>query len=147
MDDYWQVVEPVWDAIDIYSGPEVFRTTFESVPKPAALLFSAHFCQSEICNGGFHQFFYNSTGVLAPEAAEGFRAIGQTQIASILESAMQLLGSPYPRNRDKRQIQLASVPKQALNTLDGRFYKLINKEAGGFIFAATEYATNIASSP
>ncbi|WP_369973953.1 DUF4375 domain-containing protein [Polaromonas sp. SP1] len=36
---------------------------------PSRHLFAVHWCQSEICNGGFMQFFANSTGVLAPEVA------------------------------------------------------------------------------
>jgi hypothetical protein len=74
---YWSLIEPVWDEIEIYSGPEEFSRTFAGVPRSAGLLFAAHFCQSEVCNGGFNQFFSNSTGVLAPEAIEGFKAIGQ----------------------------------------------------------------------
>ena len=69
---------PIWDAINIYDGPEVFLTTLNHVSREAGLLFAAYFCQTEVCNGGFHQFFFNSTGVLAPEAVDGFTAIGQT---------------------------------------------------------------------
>src|ERR1700680_3059322 len=28
--------------------------------------YAAHFCQSEICNGGFEQLFYNGTGASMP---------------------------------------------------------------------------------
>ena len=68
---YWSLVEPISDKIEIYEGPEEFACAFAGVPRPAGLLFAAHFCQSEVCNGGFDQFFSNSTGVLAPEAIEG----------------------------------------------------------------------------
>lgn len=50
----WSIVGPVWDAIDMYSDPEAFRQTFVSA-LGSALLFAAHFCQSEICTGGFHR--------------------------------------------------------------------------------------------
>src|SRR5215468_5622343 len=79
---YWSIVEPVWNAINIGDGPEIFAQTFASVPRVSGLIFAAHFCQSEICNGGFRQFFWNSTGVLAPEAVVGFRDIGQAQVAA-----------------------------------------------------------------
>jgi hypothetical protein len=42
---YWSIVEPVWDAINIYDGPEVFAQTFASAPRASGLLFAAHFCQ------------------------------------------------------------------------------------------------------
>jgi hypothetical protein len=106
---YWSIVEPVWDAIDIYSGPDVFMQTFGSVPRASGLLFAAHFCQSEICNGGFQQFFGNSTGVLAAEAVEGFHEIGQHQVAALIEKAMSLFGSGYPRDRKERETRLEEV--------------------------------------
>jgi anti-anti-sigma factor len=40
---YWSIVEPVWDAINIYDGPEVFAQTFASAPRASGLLFAAHF--------------------------------------------------------------------------------------------------------
>jgi hypothetical protein len=66
---YWDVVEPYWNQIDI-QDPDIFQHTFQSAPKISGLMFAAHFCQSEVCNGGFHQFFWNSTGVLAPEESK-----------------------------------------------------------------------------
>jgi hypothetical protein len=77
---YWAIIEPIWQTIDISDGADVFLDTFFKAPQDAALLYAAHFCQSEVCNGGFFQFFFNSTGILAPEAVNGFRAIGQYKI-------------------------------------------------------------------
>ena len=139
MGGYWSIVEPIWETINIYEEPAVFRQTFDSAPRESALMFAAHFCQSEVCNGGFGQFFWNSTGVLAPEAVEGFRAIGQTQIAEVVEIAMGLLGSPYPRDREDRQGRLSQIAKGVLDTLDQKFFALIESEAGGFQSAADRY--------
>ena len=139
MSDYWSAVEPVWDAINIYEGPEIFLQTFSATPIVARLMFAAHFCQSEVCNGGFKQFFWNSTGVLAPEAVEGFRAIGQLDSAALVESAMDQIGTPYPRDREMRQERLSRIPEDALDSLDERFIALIETEAGGFEQAASRY--------
>jgi Domain of unknown function (DUF4375) len=133
------MVEPVWDSVNISDGPAAFRDTFDSAPRISALLFAAHFCQSEICNGGFRQFFWNSTGVLAPEAVEGFREIGQSKVAMLIQSAMQLVGNPYPRDRQERQECLSRVAKDALDALDEKFFLLIDSEAGGFENAADQY--------
>jgi Domain of unknown function (DUF4375) len=73
---YWRLIDPVWDSIDIYSRADVFLETYSAADRRAAMLFSAHFAQSEFCNGGFKQLFWNSTGVLAPEAVLGFQTIG-----------------------------------------------------------------------
>jgi hypothetical protein len=136
MSGYWKVIEPFWDLINIYDGPELFRSTYDSAPKVSGLMFAAHFCQSEVCNGGFGQFFSNSTGVLAPEAVEGFRQIGQPQVAKVVESAMELLGPAYPRDRHEREERLPHLPKDVLDDLDEKFFSLIESEAGGFEKAA-----------
>lgn len=85
---YWRLVGPSWEEINIYDGPDVFLDSYSKAPVEAALLYAAHFCQSEVCNGGFKQFFFNPTGVLAPEAVLGFRAIGQEKVAELVENAM-----------------------------------------------------------
>src|SRR5215469_3732409 len=137
---YWSIVEPVWNAINIGDGPEVFAQTFASVPRVSGLMFAAHFCQSEICNGGFRQFFWNSTGVLAPEAVEGFRDIGQAQVAALIEKGMSLFGTVYPRDRIERRARLAEMSRGSFDTLDETFYALIETEAGGFTSAADLYS-------
>ena len=139
MADYWDIVEPVWDIIDIYEGPEVFRRTYNSTPRESRLMFAAHYCQSEVCNGGFAQFFGNSTGVLAPEAVEAFREIGQPQVAALVRSAMDLFGPSYPRDRDEREGRLSGIAGSALDALDKSFFNLIESEEGGFEAAANRY--------
>ena len=118
---YWTIVEPVWDAIDIYSGPSEFLRTYDSAGQPASLLFAAHFAQSEICNGGFKQFFGNSTGVLGPEAVQGFQLIRMSETAAIVSTAMQPFGVIYPRERAARGDILESLDAEVLRTLDKRF--------------------------
>jgi hypothetical protein len=53
-------------------------------------------------NGGFLQFFWNSTGLIAPESADGFNEIGMPKLAALVTAAAALLGSPFPRERDTR---------------------------------------------
>ena len=140
-EQYWGLVDPVWDVINIYDGPEVFLGTFRKAPRPSALLFAAHFCQSEICNGGFRQFFGNSTGVLAPEAIDGFRAIGQFEVAKTVEAAMSMLGAEYMRERTARNKALAEVANERFEALNHQFFELIGTEAGGFDKAADKFAS------
>lgn len=166
---YWDVVEPVWDTINIYDGEAIFLTSIQPLPRPAVLLYAAHFCQSEVRNGGLLQFFNNSTGVLCPEAIEGFRLIEMPQLASIVETAAVPLGSPYPRDREARwnamleasgleTTQLEEIFSNAPNTflayrkateslewdrLDKQFYQLYENENGGFENAADSYARSM----
>src|SRR5690242_11902875 len=91
---YWAAVQPVWKLISIYDGPAAFCRQFTSVPREVGHLFAAHWCQSEVCNGGFHQFFLNPSGVLAPEAAAGFAAIGMTGCQAVILEAMGQFSRP-----------------------------------------------------
>ncbi|HLH02368.1 MAG TPA: DUF4375 domain-containing protein [Bryobacteraceae bacterium] len=97
IEGYWRLIEPVWEQIDIYSCADAFLQNYRAVRRGAGLVYAAHFAQYEICNGGFPQFFSNSTGVLAPEAKEGFQEIGMDKTAEIVSTAMALLGKSYPR--------------------------------------------------
>lgn len=101
--EYWSLVEPVWLPLNLtWEDPEKFVRKFRRVRPEAGHLYAAHWCQSEVRNGGFHQFFSNTTGLLAPEALEGFRAIGLVEWAEILAKAMAHFGTPYPRDRYDR---------------------------------------------
>lgn len=149
---YWELVEPVWDEIHIYDGPEVFLRNFSAVPEHAGLLFAVHFSTSEIENGGLDQFFYNDTGILAPEAVKGFQAIGMPNTAAVLEEAMARLSSDYPRARDDRMDALDRFTSgnrardnddgtDPFEDLDNRFYDLTEHENGGVWAAADRYAS------
>jgi hypothetical protein len=156
---YWSVLDPIWDRISI-DTPEMFTQTFGEVSRSVGLLYAAHFCQSEVCNGGFTQFFWNSTGVLAPEAVDGFIAIGQPHVADVLQRAMNMLGSPFRRDRAARWSALDALRDEhdkqpdptdrplnknidSLRKLEREFYSLRASEAGGFGNAADAYAKRI----
>jgi hypothetical protein len=140
---YWQLIEPILDQINIYDGPDIFLGTFATAKPPTGAIYAAHFAQSEICNGGFHQLFSNSTGVLSPEAVEGFRLIGMDKTADLLKAAMEALGNPFPRDRAARQKTLKNVPEEKLNQLDRVFFKEIDQENGGFEAAANAFVSSL----
>ena len=144
---YWVLVEPIWDTVSIYDGPETFLQQYAASPEASQVLFAAHWCQSEINNGGFEQFFSNSTGVLAPEGVAAFRTIGMPQTATTIEKAMSVFGPTYPRDRDEREDALeacwdaAEDPETGpFGNLDEVFFKLVESENGGFRVAADTYA-------
>jgi len=98
----WEIIKPYWGVADIYGSPEDFLETFRLVPRNAGLLLAVRWCNSEVCNGGLHQFFYNPTGVLAPEAVAGLQAIGATRCSEIVAQAVRMFGWPYPRDHERR---------------------------------------------
>ena len=138
-ENYYKLIEPIWDQINIYDGPDVFLKTYSSAKQPAGLLYAAHVAQSEICNGGFNQLFGNSSGVLSQEAMKGFQLIGMNKTADLVTAAMEALGSPFPRDRKERQQKLRGVPKDLLNQLDRKFFEEMEKENGGYLASSEAF--------
>jgi hypothetical protein len=139
-DAYRTAIGPHFEAVSIYDGAKVFAQQLAKVPKPARHLLSAHWCQSEVCNGGLLQFFHNSTGVLAPEAVAGFTAIGMPRTAALVTKAMKKLGRRYPRESDARDLALQKLSEtDSFDELDEAFYKHLGRESGGFAAAADAY--------
>jgi len=166
---YWDVVDPLVERINIYDGSQAFLASISPVPRGVALVFAADFCLNEIQNGGFLQFFANSTGVLAPEAVEGFAVIGMPYLAAVVGSVISRLGEPYPRDRRERARALLTASghdEQAIDAIlygsDDRFaalrkatepldfdtsdrevYRLANNESGGFDAAKERYVEQL----
>jgi hypothetical protein len=85
--------------------------------------------QLEVDNGGFWQFFYNSTGMFALETADALRLIGARESASFLARAIQIYfrGQPIPfdtaeRRRLMKEIDGDRTPEADRVTLD--YYEL-----------------------
>ena len=147
-EEYWKLVEPIWDKISVSDEPEKFLQDFGKAPESPRLLYAAHWTQSEAMNGGLAQFFDNPTGILAPEAVEAFRSIGMPQTAAVLLAAMAFFGDPYPRDRATRQEVFERFYEEEgedaipLLEQEDQFAELIEEENGGFWDAADRFAAN-----
>lgn len=145
-DSYWRYVEPVWDSINIYEGADIFLKDFTIASEKQKVLFASHWAQSEIMNGGLGQFFLNSTGVLAPEAVEGFNSIGMKNCASTLQEAMKFFGDKYPRDRSLREDVFEDFYEKhgedaiPIEELEDKMATELEDECGGYEEAANEYA-------
>ncbi|WP_075091299.1 DUF4375 domain-containing protein [Planctomyces sp. SH-PL14] len=55
----------------IFDGGEAaYQKSLSSLSPEESHLALVSWCDTEVCNGGFHQFFLNSTGMVAPEASK-----------------------------------------------------------------------------
>jgi hypothetical protein len=109
MDPEFDEMRPPLSEVSIYEGPEVFLGGFARLSERQQVFFATGWLSSEVCNGGFHQFFTNATGVLAPEALAGFRRAGANALADIVERALLMLGEPYPRDQGEREQRLEDL--------------------------------------
>ena len=143
---YWRALAPVWESVSIYEGPMVYWEQFSRLRPEIAVLFAAHWLNSEVCNGGFHQFFSNPTGVLAPEAHKSFLVLDLRDAAALIDQAIRFFGDKYPREQDVRCAMLDTIPGKRREeydpffTLDSLYYKLLPTATHRFALALDEYA-------
>lgn len=144
--DYWDFIEQAHNDVDIYSGPESFFQGFSVLPKPVQHLLAANWCWSEVNNGGLDQFFVNPTGVLAPEAVIGFRAIGLPEAADAVAAAMAMFGPVYPRDREERDAILETMPHHRTESKFGGVFRHVDAfdDLDTRFFSATENFAEVA---
>ena len=90
--------------------------------------FHASMAEGEVYNGGFDQFFSNSSGDHYEDALQGFRVLGADHSAALLEqAALSVFGDHAPPvDRDARWVILTAMePHQeaALELLNKEFWK------------------------
>ena len=83
--------------------------------------------EREVNNGGFSQFFLNSSGDHARETPEALRAIGASQMAVIVEEALVPFGStgpsPHQEARGEQLDELGEEAETVWSECDSKFYE------------------------
>jgi hypothetical protein len=162
---YVDLLRPLYKTVVVHRGVNDFFASTQSVSRPALLLFAAKCCIDEIGNGGLLQLFFNSTGILVPEAIQGFTELGMPATADLLRTAARLFGTPYPRDvKDRHEVllrasgktseELTQISTKAQNSVFGlweavrkpdydamtpEFWKSARAENGGLDLAATQF--------
>ena len=82
--------------------------------------------QTEVMNGGFDQYFFNSSGDHWEDAVIACEKIGAVKTADLLREAVQAFGCELPKNREQREETIDSKARdgydEALTLLDSAFY-------------------------
>lgn len=83
--------------------------------------------EGQVNNGGFDQYFFNSSGEYAHETLIALKEIKANQMAEILNRAITIFPtSPIPKDTKKRRELMKNIPKNVsdnLDKLDHEFYK------------------------
>jgi hypothetical protein len=78
--------------------------------------------EAEVNNGGFHQYYFNSSGDFARYASRMLREIGAKNMAQIVDEANAVFGPVGPPdNRDERQKALETIDDDSWDQLDNKF--------------------------
>jgi hypothetical protein len=114
--------------IRLAEGPNVrfWRVDHNQLSFPETVFGLIWELESEVNNGGFRQYFLNSTGAFVPRVTDPLNAVGATQTAALVQDALALLGDNVSWSDDAaRRAMINSLSAQArekLNKLDQVFY-------------------------
>lgn len=99
----------------------------DRLTEPQRIFYFNQNLEREINNGGFNQYFYNSSGDFSHETLTSLRTIGAEKTANILQHAIdQFPNSIVPKDRSERQEILDQIEDKAghvWENLDQAFYK------------------------
>ena len=106
LDEIWLLEDPldmigelsVYIAVKCHYGEDL---SVLSVPE--RIFYTTQILEMEVNNGGFGQFFFNSSGDLANEVVHAFTEIGAVKTADICRKAFSVYGEEIPKDRDERQ--------------------------------------------
>ena len=84
--------------------------------------------EAEVNNGGFEQYFINSSGDHTAKIAESLEAIGAVQAAAITKKAILVAfcNAPPPEDQEVRESVMGTLPEEKLEQLsacDEEFYR------------------------
>jgi hypothetical protein len=110
------------DWMDIYEGPEYLDEQYKRLNPGQRALHAVWWMKAESDNGGIDQFFYNSTGVVAPEAVKGLKLFGEVKHRDELVRIMAAFPTGQPdRDTERRRAQIEKRWRSSDKTIDDEF--------------------------
>ena len=120
MDDLEYVLQVIEPWINKYIGQGA-----DSLSSREAVGVGVWLLDVEVNNGGFHQYYFNTRGVLAEATVEALSAIGATDTASLLEAANKDVPFlPLAVDREARIAKLEEVSESSrFGALETEYYE------------------------
>ncbi|WP_311532469.1 DMP19 family protein [uncultured Veillonella sp.] len=101
-DDMWTINEPAYWTINIYGSYDDYLESAKGFTVEQRYLNAICWYFAEVNNGGHHQFFYNSTGIVWEDALVGLRLFKMDILADNLQSVIDYFGGSVPFDRAER---------------------------------------------
>ena len=121
----FDILDVIWEKADFYSDEPTYLRSVEPATKGQLGIYAATWYIFEVNNGGHHQFFFNSTGMVWQQALEGFTLLGAEKHKAILEQAVRLFPNAQPsKDRQVRYDQLEAIDSDKFDPLDDQLYGL-----------------------
>lgn len=115
---YEKIGEDYEQSFDIITG----------LPWVYPVVYSTWVLEGEVSNGGFNQYFWNSSGEFAEVAATGFKALGVPDRAEIVQKAIVIASNEFPEMKKFYEVGTLeafskSYEVSSLDELDAEFYE------------------------
>ena len=117
-DDMWTINEPMYWTINIYGSYDDYLESAKSFTVEQRYLNAISWYFAEVNNGGHHQFFYNSTGIVWEDALAGLRLFKMDILADNLQSVIDYFGGSVPFDREERWAILKDWDDEVFDFLD-----------------------------
>ena len=129
------VIEPMWSHVNFYEGETTYESSIEGATRGQRAIYCCTWYTREVCNGGHHQFFLNSTGMVWDDALIGFRLLGAVDYEEVLRSAVAWFPYSQPsKDHETRVTELDTISSSSFDALDRRLYHLIETNDIDVIF-------------
>ncbi|MEM9832832.1 MAG: DUF4375 domain-containing protein [Bacteroidota bacterium] len=120
------VMDTIWVKMDKNLSNEF--EIVSSLPEGRKAIYSTYVVESEVNNGGFNQFYFNSSSQFAEIAVEGFAHIGVLELAELMRKANATYIHEYDKITEEQDGTLEgfsrSYEDNPLGKYDDEFYKL-----------------------
>ena len=104
--DIWTLEDPsdFVIALSQYIGEKCqYGEKMSVLSEPERVFYVGQLLEMEVNNGGFSQFFFNSSGDFANEIVSAFMKIGAVKTAEICKKAVSIYDGEVPADRDERE--------------------------------------------
>jgi hypothetical protein len=118
----------------IWKKTEQSDDNFSNLTSPEKVFIFIDMLEAQVNNGGFDQFFFNSTGTYAHECLDAYNEIGAFKTAEIIYEAIRNFPElPVPKDTATRRLLMQNLDNkivEAWNALDDKFYEYEEDIAG-----------------
>lgn len=128
MESYKMVIE-LFESI---STKCMYGDEIEALNQYERVIYVTQDLEMEVNNGGFSQYFFNSSGNFSGEVVAAFTEISALKTAKICKKALSVYGGKLPADRDEREELLDELESDKID-------KLLDKCDDAFF----EYAENL----
>ena len=127
--DIWLLEDPNDFVIAMYGWiceKCAYGDNMDALSDAERVFYITQLCEAEVNNGGFSQFFFNSSGNFSSQLVHAFTEIGAMKTAEICKTALAAFGKELPADLDERRHALDELESEEvvriLEECDNEFY-------------------------